>query len=634
MTCAKNNGGFFLRDGDVYVIYGDSITDNNFYPRVLENYVLTRFPKWNLTFYNYGWGGDVAPNLFRLRRDVLPVKPTVFTENMGMNDGRCDLINSVTLKTYAEAYPKMVPMLQQANPQVRIGFVSPIPFENRFNDGFADGAYAQTLRVLAQAKARLAKELNVDYLDLYTGYAEEIGKGKIVYPDFILSGDGVHPFPVGQTIMAMVILRTMNAPSLVADLTLDAGAKKILNTDNCEVKDLKIAANGEFSFQRLAFSLPCPVEELNEQNRRFLDVVGFADKINLDRLTVKNLSAPAYELKINGIAIETYSASELAFGVNISQSMAGPIWDQALSVMQATLERQKAHYTKWRTVLLPGTPEDSREGEYDLSNKKRIEELDAQAHAAIRKQHQLNQPKWYSFTLTPVAEKPLVLPEPVTFSNCGQGQKPPVLEPLDWMKPQLKAKLKSLDLRSVTNRGFADDVAGDAKGGWSDQGPQNDLYSFPVGRQILNGVPFDVVDPKQNNEKSMIVLSRRPEQKLPHAVTIPVNANARALALLHVGAWLTIGEPGLKLTFVYSIGTKVETTIVAGVHLADWWSGPKPNLPGGCLAWKGDNRSGLVGVYYTPFENPRPDLKIEALELECDQNAASVYGLIAITALE
>jgi hypothetical protein len=616
----------------VYVIYGDSITDNNYYPRVLENYILTRFPKWNMTFFNYGWGGDVAPNLFRLERDVLPVKPTVFTENMGMNDGRCCTINSITLKTYADAYPKMVPMLKQANPEVRIGLVSSIPFENRFSSGVADGAYAQTLRVLAQAKARLATELNVDYFDLYTGYAEEIGKGKIVYPDFILSGDGIHPFPVGQTIMAMVILRAMNAPSRVAGLTLDARAQKVLEANNCEVKELKTAAAGELSFQRLAFSLPCPVEEVNEQNRRFLDVVGFADKINLDQLTVKGLSASAYELKINGVAIDTYSASELAAGVNINETMSGPIWDQALSVMQATLERQRAHFTKWRTVLLPDTFNGRTESSYDTSNKKRIDELDVQAHAAIQKQHQLNQPGWFTFTLTPVAEKPLILPEPVTFSNCGQGQRPPVLEPLDWVKPA--CKVKSLDLRSVVNRGFADDVAGDTKGGWSDQGPQNDLYSFPIGRQILSGVPFDVIDPKQNHDKSMIVLSRRPEQKLPHKITIPVNANVRAVTFLHVGAWMTVGEPGLKLTFVYSIGTKVQTTVVAGIHLADWWSGPQLNLPGGCLAWKGDNRSGFVGVYYAPFENPRPDLKIEALELECEQNAGCVYGLIAATVLE
>ena len=52
------------------------------------------------------------------------------------------------------------------------------------------------------------------------------------------------------------------------------------------------------------------------------------------------------------------------------------------------------------------------QGEYDLSNKARIAELDAQIQSAIQKQHELNQPKWTIITLSPVAEKVVKLPEP------------------------------------------------------------------------------------------------------------------------------------------------------------------------------------------------------------------------------
>src|SRR5215218_573602 len=86
----QGTGGFALHDGDRVLFYGDSITDNQFYPQYVETYVVTRFPNMRVTFLNYGWsgdkvggggGGDIST---RLRRDVFPHKPTVVTIFLGM----------------------------------------------------------------------------------------------------------------------------------------------------------------------------------------------------------------------------------------------------------------------------------------------------------------------------------------------------------------------------------------------------------------------------------------------------------------------------------------------------------------------------------------------------------------------
>src|SRR2546425_9427592 len=85
---------FALREGDRVVFYGDSITDQRRYTSFVETYVVTRFPKLNVTFVHSGWGGDRVsgggggPIDVRLWRDVLPYKPTVMTVMLGMNDGR------------------------------------------------------------------------------------------------------------------------------------------------------------------------------------------------------------------------------------------------------------------------------------------------------------------------------------------------------------------------------------------------------------------------------------------------------------------------------------------------------------------------------------------------------------------
>ena len=41
---------FALKDGDRVVFYGDSITDQRLYTTFAETYVVTRFPKLNVSF--------------------------------------------------------------------------------------------------------------------------------------------------------------------------------------------------------------------------------------------------------------------------------------------------------------------------------------------------------------------------------------------------------------------------------------------------------------------------------------------------------------------------------------------------------------------------------------------------------
>ena len=68
---------FALRDGDRVVFYGDSITQEGGYARFVEEYVRTRFPQWDVRFYNAGVGGDTVrgggagPIDVRLERDVI-----------------------------------------------------------------------------------------------------------------------------------------------------------------------------------------------------------------------------------------------------------------------------------------------------------------------------------------------------------------------------------------------------------------------------------------------------------------------------------------------------------------------------------------------------------------------------------
>ena len=84
--------GFALHDGDRVTFYGDSITEQREYTEDVEEYMLTRYPTWKVSFHNAGVGGDkvsggwAGPIDLRLDRDVFAWRPSVITIMLGMND--------------------------------------------------------------------------------------------------------------------------------------------------------------------------------------------------------------------------------------------------------------------------------------------------------------------------------------------------------------------------------------------------------------------------------------------------------------------------------------------------------------------------------------------------------------------
>ena len=76
-----------LKDGDVWVMAGDSITAQRMHTNYIEAYYRTRFPKLHLHFRNSGIGGNRTGSvLARFDYDVAAWKPTIVSVELGMND--------------------------------------------------------------------------------------------------------------------------------------------------------------------------------------------------------------------------------------------------------------------------------------------------------------------------------------------------------------------------------------------------------------------------------------------------------------------------------------------------------------------------------------------------------------------
>src|SRR5829696_6479686 len=78
---------FPLKDGDVWVMAGDSITAQHLHSNYFEAFCYARYPKLKFAFRNSGVGGHTIPTtLARFDYDIAAWKPTVVSVELGMND--------------------------------------------------------------------------------------------------------------------------------------------------------------------------------------------------------------------------------------------------------------------------------------------------------------------------------------------------------------------------------------------------------------------------------------------------------------------------------------------------------------------------------------------------------------------
>ncbi len=187
-------------------------------------------------------------------------------------------------------------------------------------------------------------------------------------------------------------------------------------------------------------------------------------------------------------------------------------------------------------------------------------------------------------------------------------------------------KYFTVDLSKHANRSFSDDVAGDKKGGWTDQG-QNDLSSIKTGTHRLAGVPFQIIAPENNNGKSCIVLKGAARPYFPEAVkNIKIDKKSAKLFFLHTAGWCDDGEL-LKYVINYSDG-KIVFPIRTGREIGDWWGKEKPF--NAVRAWQGRNSvHAPVALYGCEWINPCPDKIIESLDVV--SSGSGVPVLIAVT---
>ncbi len=176
------------------------------------------------------------------------------------------------------------------------------------------------------------------------------------------------------------------------------------------------------------------------------------------------------------------------------------------------------------------------------------------------------------------------------------------------------AEVSPLDLSSGANSHFRDEVDGDRKGGWTDQG-SNDLRVLPAGDLKAGGIPFRILADSVDR-KSCIVLGGNGERSyFPKRATLRPEKpfSGKFLYLLHAGAWIPKAKTHAgNLKIVYADGSSEEKHLRAGRDLADWWS--SDSISNAVRVWSKYNNNSQVSLFASRF--PLKNKPVQALVFE------------------
>jgi lysophospholipase L1-like esterase len=385
-----------LHDGDRVAFYGDSITAQRYYTRFMEDFILTRYPQLHVAFFNAGVPGDRVSGGYtgditlRLQRDLFPLKPTVVTVMLGMNDGYYVPYDPKYQAIYEDGYRKLLASIQTNLSQARITLISPTPYDE-VTHGTEFPQYNGVITRYAAFVKELAASSHLGFSDFNEPIAALDAAGLAKNPSLaaLLVPDRIHPSEAAHWVMAAALARSWGVSPIVSSVRFDATRPAPIATENTQIAAFT-QSDGKLAWTQTDNALPLP---LDLENGMVLFVLGISDLADMDRqmLRVDNLSASRYTLKIDGRTIASFTREELAAGVNLAL-YSTPMQGQARDVDSAEWKRTQLDQTHFILAIEDPVVRDA------AAATRAIEEKDAVIQESQRK---TAQPVAHQFELIP-----------------------------------------------------------------------------------------------------------------------------------------------------------------------------------------------------------------------------------------
>lgn len=357
-----------LKENDLWVMAGDSITAQRQHSNYIEAFVRTRYPQLNVRFRNSGIGGNRTSSvLARFDYDVAAWKPTIVSIELGMNDvGSGD-----DPKAYIDGMRQLIQKTRAIKAQPVLISSSPV------NDGSVTGDWksdrCRRIDPYTVALKKLAEEEQVVMIDQYHALLDLWGKNKQSPMPINLTGDPVHPGPVGQYTMAGVILAQLQLDREVSSAVLSA-AGKVVSANRCKLSEVS-ASDGKLAFTRAEEAGSWPIDP---KSKAAADLLPEIHQLSRWMLTVSDLPSGTYQVTIDGKPAAKVTEKDLAAGWNLASVYEGAIAERSAKIIGLIATLQGGLNNNWRAASKANDEAKLAEAQ------KAIDEVEAQLRAACQ----------------------------------------------------------------------------------------------------------------------------------------------------------------------------------------------------------------------------------------------------------
>lgn len=355
--------GLWLKKGDRLAICGDSITEQKMYSRIMEDYLTACVPELEVTVRQYGWSGERAPGfLARMTNDCLRFKPTVATTCYGMNDHEYRPYEDRIGQTYRTVSTAVVEAFKANDVRVVLGSpgcVGKIPSWVKTATGTVEDLNLNLCR-LRNIDIGIALQEKVRFADVFWPMLTAgVDAQKRYGTNYAIAGkDGVHPDWAGHTVMAYAFLKAFGLDGNLGTFIVDLNKNKMRTSSGHQ---LISSQNGEFTIKSSRYPfcacLPpttstrnypaCGADDPSKDNsiRSAMTLIPFNQDLN--RLTLMARKGPAQRYAVTwGTETRTFSAEELARGINLAEQFVCNPFCDAFAKVDAAIAAKQAFETK------------------------------------------------------------------------------------------------------------------------------------------------------------------------------------------------------------------------------------------------------------------------------------------------
>jgi lysophospholipase L1-like esterase len=325
-------------------VIGDSITEQKIYSKYIETYLLACTGRSDIHVFQFGWSGERAGGFAaRLENDLAVFNPNVATTCYGMNDGSYRPYAPEVGAEYEKNMRLVIDGLKKVGVKAMAigspGGVDP----DYFKKNVTGQDYNDNLSHLRDIAKKLAEENKQSFANVYDTMISALTKSKAAlgkeYGPF--GGDGFHPAPAGQLLMAQAFLKALGFDGEIGTITVDVKGTSTASSGHA----VKGGQNGSVTLESTKWPFVFDADSVSAgSNRSILPYTSFNQDLN--RFTLKVVNLGSAKAKVTwGSQSKEFTLAQLEAGINLAAEFTKTPFDNDFAALTNAITQKESYET-------------------------------------------------------------------------------------------------------------------------------------------------------------------------------------------------------------------------------------------------------------------------------------------------